>query len=206
MKRILRIVSLFCLPLCAEMPEPYASIHDLPFDGHGWFFNAEPLQKQIEQMHPKVIIEVGSWLGASTRFMAELLDDGGKLYAVDTWLGSSNESVHGQDSRLSFLYQQFLSNVKHAGLTDRIIPVRMDSIEASKALHVEADLIYLDAAHDTESVLADILAWYPHLKSGGMLCGDDWSWASVREAVFRGAEVLGKKIYYFGNFWAYEEM
>ncbi len=203
MKKIFAVLCLYFLPLAAQMPEPYCSINDLPFDGHGWFGNAEYLEHQISHKKPKVIIEVGSWLGCSTRFMAGMLPRGGKLYAVDTWKGSPNEPLHLQDPRMPYLYQLFLSNVKHAGLTDRIVPVRMDSIEASKALNVKADLIYLDASHDTESVLADIIAWYPHLREGGVFCGDDWLWDSVRIAVMQGAEALGKKVWAGGNFWYY---
>ena len=124
--------------------EPYDSITDLPFDSHGWFGNGTKLEKIINEKRPQIVIEVGSWLGLSTRFIAGKVAEGAKVYAVDTWRGSPGESVHLQDPRLPYLYQQFLSNVKHAGLTDKIIPVRMDSLEAARALNIQADLIYID--------------------------------------------------------------
>lgn len=65
-------------------------------------------------------------------------------------------------------------------------------------------LIYIDAGHETENVYQDILAWYPHLVSGGVLCGDDWMWESVREGVIRAADVLNLKIIAQGNFWRFE--
>ena len=165
-----------------SIPEPYRSIVDLPFDGHGWFINQNQLQTILSSRKPVIVIEIGSWLGCSTRFIAEKMPDNGVLYAVDTWKGSSNEQAHLQDPRLPHLYQLFLSNVKHAGLAHKIIPIRMDSIEAAKALNVKADLIYIDAAHDTESVKKDILNWFPHLNRGGLLCGDDWGWESVKKS------------------------
>lgn len=186
-----------------QMPEPYRSIVDLPFDSHGWFGNAEPLQRFLQARPAKTVIEVGSWLGCSTRFIATILPEDGIVYAVDTWAGSSQEAVHMKDPRLPHLYQLFLSNVKHAKLTHKIVPVRMNSVEAAAALNVKADLIYLDGAHDTQSVSDDIFAWYPHLSPGGILCGDDWTWPSVRVAVVHGATVLNKKIYAEGNFWIY---
>lgn len=196
-------ISLSGEPPAVEMPEPYASVQDLPFDGQGWFVNERQMDECIKICSPKTVIEVGSWLGTSTRFIATRLPKGSKLYAVDTWLGSPAEDVHMKDPRLPYLYQLFLSNVKHAGLTDLIIPIRMESVEASKALKVQADLIYIDAAHDADSVYRDIMAWYPHIKKEGIFCGDDWGWESVRQGVTRAANELGLSIDGNGNFWRF---
>lgn len=188
----------------AEMPEPYKSVNDLPFDGHGWFLNENYLAPIIYTNQPKTVIEIGSWLGCSTRFIASHMPEDGVLYAIDTWRGTSNEAVHMQDARLPYLYQLFLSNVKHAGLTHKIIPVRMDSIEASKALNVKADLIYLDGAHDAESVYNDIISWHPHLNENGVICGDDWAWASVQDGVKKAAEKLNKAVVGSDFFWRFQ--
>lgn len=200
---------LFSFSLSAEnqqLCEPYASIRDLPFDGHGWFANQEPLKYLLQMKSAKTIIEVGSWLGLSTRFLAENQVPEGKVYAVDTWRGPENEPyyMYEQAHRLPHLYQQFLSNVKHAKLTHKIIPVRMSSLEAAEALDVQADLIYIDASHDTKSVLEDIFAWNNHLIEGGYLCGDDWLWPTVQVAVCQAAAILNKKVGIAGNFWWFE--
>ena len=206
MKKI-KYAFLLLLVVCqlqAEVPEPYRSLHVLPFDGQGWFGNDLPLKNIIHGMPIKTVLEVGSWLGCSTRFFATELPEDGKVYAVDTWLGSEEELLHQVDPRLPFLYQQFLSNVIHAGLTHKIIPVRMKSLEAAAALNVKADLIYLDGAHDTVNVFNDILAWYPHLSEYGIMCGDDWMWPTVEVAVREAAKILNKKVNSYYNFWWYE--
>jgi predicted O-methyltransferase YrrM len=185
-----------------QMPEPYLSAPDLPFDPHGWFYNQKPLEECL-QNKPKTVIEIGSWLGASTRFIAERLSSGGKLYAIDTWKGSLDEEQHREDPRLAHIYPLFLSNVKHAKLTHVIIPVRMESLEAARQLNIKADLIYIDGAHDTQSVYADIMAWYDHLNPGGILCGDDIQWSSVRDAVVLAAIALKQTIEAEGNFWKF---
>lgn len=185
----------------SEIPEPYRSIQVLPFDGHGWFVNEAQLHICLEVKPARVVIEVGSWLGKSTRFIASCIPEDGRVYAIDTWLGSPGESVHMKDPRLPHLYQLFLSNVRHAGLTQKIIPIRMESLEAAKGLAVQADLIYLDASHDIESVYQDIVAWYPHLVEEGIFCGDDWDWESVRIGVIKAAGILHKKVNYYSHFW-----
>lgn len=186
-----------------EISEPYRSIEVLPFDSHGWFGNATQLSDCFDEIQITDVIEIGSWLGCSTRFLANAIPANGKLYAIDTWRGSPEEEVHQKDPRLTYLYQQFLSNVIHAELTEKIVPFRMSSVEAARALNVKADLIYLDGAHDTASVYQDIIGWYPHLKEGGIMCGDDWLWPTVQTAVIKGAKELNKSIYTSKNFWRY---
>src|SRR5579859_6479227 len=162
MKKVILFLAFYVTPLYCELPEPYCSINVLPFEKQYFFMNHNTLARLIAKVNPMIIVEVGSWTGASTTFMAQRMPSGGKLYAVDTWLGSPQE-LHHTYSFFPYLYQQFLSNVIHAGVADKIIPIRMNSIEASKALNVKIDLCYLDAGHDTKSVMQDILAWYPRL-------------------------------------------
>jgi len=62
----------------------------------------------------------------------------------------------------------------------------LPSIEAAKVIPNELDLVYIDAAHDKENVMADIRSWWPKVRLGGMLCGHDYDhpdWPSVKEAV-----------------------
>jgi hypothetical protein len=45
--------------------------------------------------------------------------------------------------------------------------------------------VYIDAAHDYDSVRDDLAAWYPRLVSGGLIGGHDYTepWPGVRQAV-----------------------
>ena len=45
------------------------------------------------------------------------------------------------------------------------------------------DFVFIDAAHDYESVKKDIEAWYPKVKRGGIISGHDYYASSVRQAV-----------------------
>jgi hypothetical protein len=147
-----------------DLPPPYDTAEILPFFEHGWYSNGTHLEPLIKQNNVKTIIEVGSWLGTSTRHMASCLPENGILYAVDHWKGSEEHQVNQYFwiPELEHLYEYFLSNTIQSGLAHKIIPVRMGSLEAAAQLHVQADLIFIDASHDSSSVYKDIAAWYPH--------------------------------------------
>lgn len=199
----------FCNILAAntldKMPEPYASIHVMPEFRFGYYSNANQIEQIFRENDIRTVIEVGSWIGGGStlHFGALLNPKKGKLYAVDTWLGSSTQQegqAHYQPI-LPQVYHQFLSNMIHWELTDTVIPVRMRSAEAAQTLKVKPDLIYIDGEHTTDAVYQDLTVWYPF---GGILCGDDWSWDSVRLAVERFAQEKGLQIEASGSFWRFK--
>lgn len=198
--RWLFCVIFVCCSCSKSLPAPYNTLDEvLPFDGQGWYSNRRAMERVLKSHDIKTVIEVGSWLGQSTRHIATVLPRDGKVYAVDHWLGSNE---HQTNEKLPRLYQQFLSNVIHAKLTHKIIPVRMASLEAAKALEkVHPDLIYIDASHEKQAVYLDLCAWYPYVKERGYLCGDDWQYDGVREAVEQFACENALSIESQGAFW-----
>jgi predicted O-methyltransferase YrrM len=45
------------------------------------------------------------------------------------------------------------------------------------------DLVYIDGNHTFSGVMADLHAWYGKVRRGGILCGDDFTWKGVNQAV-----------------------
>ena len=69
---------------------------------------------------------------------------------------------------------------------DKIHLVKNYSIEEAKNHPNESfDIVYLDASHEYADVKKDIYAWWPKIKKGGFLCGDDYGngWIGVENAV-----------------------
>lgn len=186
-----------------DLPEPYRSVKLLPFDSGGWYYNAKQIESIVRQRKVNTVIEVGSWLGLSTRHIATVLPPNGKVYAVDHWKGSEE---HQAFPNIQIIYEQFLSNIILARLTHKIIPLRMGSVEAAEHLGpmmINPDLVYIDASHDTSSVLNDLNAWFPFVKGRGLLCGDDWTLSEgVRQAVEIFAREHHLTIQAYGNFWS----
>lgn len=53
--------------------------------------------------------------------------------------------------------------------------MHMTSLEAAKEFPDESlSFVYIDGDHSRESVEADIAAWYPKVRSGGIFCGHDF--------------------------------
>lgn len=199
------------------LPPPYDTVDLLPFSAHGWYINAPTMEWLIRKHNVKVIFEVGSWIGLSTRHLARTLPEDGVVYAIDHWLGSEDTAViqrlySGFD--LPNLYRQFLSNVIHENLTHKIIPIRMSSLQASQFLKIKPDMIYIDASHDFTNVMLDLIVWYPFVKGHGILCGDDYKWADdpgkgggpVQRAVDTFARENDLIVHFDGNWmWYLEE-
>jgi hypothetical protein len=82
------------------------------------------------------------------------------------------------------LYQHFVDNL--TPVNGVYTAVRLPSLQASDLYADQSlDFVMLDAGHDHDSVRADILAWLPKVKTGGILAGDDYehNWPGVIQAV-----------------------
>lgn len=182
-------------------------IYKHPNFGEDWFTYPE-LYSQFVNIVPNnsVIVEVGCWKGKSTAYLAvEIINSNKniKIHAVDTWEGSPNEEYHTKDEyvKSNTLYDLFLNNVKP--VESVIIPLKMDSVEASK-LYTDntIDVVFIDANHAYEYVIKDIKAWLPKIKSGGILAGHDYGWTGVNKAVH---ELLGNNITTQEGCWIYKK-
>ena len=77
-----------------------------------------------------------------------------------------------------------------------------DSAE-SAALFEDAslDAVYIDAAHDYDSVVKDIAAWFPKIKPAGVFSGHDYPHWEVKQAVDEHAAANGYTIEQIGRVW-----
>ncbi len=210
---LMSCTSIYAISDLEKAPKPYSEIDVLPPYNHGFFVNQQPLKDFFESKKIKIVIELGSWLGASTIYMANLLPEDGLIYAIDHWKGSIEHNTPDRKDvyhLLPTLYEQFLSNIIYANLTDKVIPIKMTTNEASQILNVSADLIYIDASHDEESVYQDLSNWYPKLAKNGIMCGDDPTHPGVSNAIKRFAKENNLTLHIMNaintvfNFWFYD--
>ncbi|MFM8458509.1 MAG: class I SAM-dependent methyltransferase, partial [Chthoniobacterales bacterium] len=169
------------------------------FDLRGWGGESPIFGELVREVRPSLIIEVGSWKGASAVSMAEAVRQAGldtKILCVDTWLGALEFRLDQNDPERFFalecehgyprVYYRFLANVCHTKHQQRIIPFPLDSAAAALWLMshgIKADLIYIDGSNEEEAVYNDLIDYGQLLAPHGVIFGDDWTWASVRSAV-----------------------
>lgn len=132
--------------------------------------------------HSGTFVEVGSWKGKSAIYLNHRLRDLGKfqhgMICVDTFEGD-------RDTGIKTVWPDFASNADDASC-DHLAEDAIVSTSIKAALHFgneSVDGIFIDAAHDYESVKADIAAWLPKLKPGGFFGGHDIDAPGVLQAV-----------------------
>ncbi len=158
----------------------YPHYHDVI---SGWFDFDDIYSEAINRVNKKAkFVEVGSFKGKSTSFMAiEILKSGKDISfdAVDNFQGSTGMNVLPDD-----LFNEFTHNI--SPIKDLVTLNRKPSLEAAKDYKNNSiDFFFLDASHDEESVLNDLNVWWPKIKKGGMMAGHDYTdkWPGVTKAV-----------------------
>lgn len=146
------------------------------------------------------VVEIGSWIGESACYLASgLKGDHSCLYAVDTFTGDS-DIPNDRKAFASLMTQWNVSNTKelfdqniaHFGLGGRVRAIVNDSIVAVRKFPEplqSIDLLFIDGAHSEESTQNVLDAWFPFVKSGGIVLFHDFSSLfGVPQVVWRAAK------------------
>ncbi len=156
------------------------------------------------------VIEVGSWMGASTCFIAGgLKGTAARILAVDNFAG---QSTCGEDSAwydrhfrqlgVKSTLEIFRANFAALGLGARAEPLVSDSLAAARQLadrRGAIDFVFIDGDHSYAACKADIAAWAPFVGRGGIMAFHDFGSRAtgVTQAIFeeiklgRFAEIVG---------------
>lgn len=146
-----------------------------------------------EKVKDATIVEIGSWVGKSTLYMAELIEyflnnkvcsetKSIKFINIDPFVADVtinsiggyewNESTAGtkQAAREAF-YNNIKTHKKFIETREEYSPLASEAFE-----NESIDCVWVDALHDYDSVLKDLNAWYPKVKKGGILGGHDFNY------------------------------
>lgn len=155
---------------------------------HGWLVEGtEKVLRRHLRPDMKVIVELGVWLGKSTKFFLEQCPKA-HVYSVDLW--DSQHLTQWAESKHPHLVEAakrpldtFMVNLW--AKRKRVTPIQMDSIAAIAAIKkagIQPDLIYLDTSHlypETLNEIRAIKAAFPTVQ----LVGDDWEWGNRKHGL-----------------------
>jgi predicted O-methyltransferase YrrM len=194
--------------------ETLAEIESAVPAGGAWcsLEKATTLAAIIFGLRPKVVVELGVWMGGSAIPMAITLRHlgVGQLVAIDAW--SAEASVFGQeDKHLQWwgetmgpdgheqAYRTFMGRLERHGITSERCAVRRQRTDEA-VVPSSIDLLHHDANHGPQ-VVADIERWAPSIRIGGVLIIDDLNWPGdhVRRARDRALKLGFAELYPLGT-------
>jgi predicted O-methyltransferase YrrM len=166
----------------------------------------------IVALRPRVVVELGVWMGGSAIPMALALQavGAGQLVAIDAW--SAEVSVEGQEAEIHRTWweargesghlralETFLARLRKHGISPVQCKVRRQRTDEAFVPPV-IDLLHHDANHGPQ-VVDDIERWTPAIRIGGMLVLDDLDWAGghVLRARDRAVELGFVELYSLGT-------
>lgn len=174
--------------------------------GPAWYSDDEgtghlSIFKLLVDPQVQTIVELGSFLGRSAAGWLKAFPRA-HVIAIDNWLGSPE---HQADPQIRCLLPQLMQTfqVNLWNERQRLTAIRASTVDGLRHLHrlqIAPDVIYVDADHATESVIADVttaLNLFPHVQ----IIGDDWHWPSVRSGAEQVAAQRGLQIAVCGGIW-----
>jgi SAM-dependent methyltransferase len=125
-------------------------------------------------------IEIGTWRGDFANLLCHKLQPN-KFYAIDPfalyegYTDKPDVNEFSNQKNLDDLAARTAKRISEMLPDSRSVLLREMSCNAVTQFEDNSlDVVYVDADHKYEPVLADIRAWYAKVKPGGILCGDDY--------------------------------
>jgi hypothetical protein len=109
-----------------------------------------------------------------------------EVVAIDPHAGNDRgpQQITGPAEEGQKDHEAFLTNLREAGVADRVRHVRKPSSDAGGDVHGDIDLLYIDGAHRYGPALDDVRQWGARVRVGGtLLIHDSFSSIGVTLAI-----------------------
>lgn len=134
-----------------------------------------------------VIVEIGSYLGASSCYIASgAKSSNSVLHCIDTWQN------HEMSEGIRDTFEEFKKNT--ISLSKYIEIHKGFSAEVAIKFDQEIDMIFFDGGHSYETINSDWNNWSPKLKKNAIVVFHDTGWAEgVNKVIEENSSSLSKK-------------
>jgi len=142
------------------------------FQSISWIKRREDIILSIaSQLEGKVLVEIGTDGGSFANFLLANTKDT-KLYCIDPYQRYEDYKDAINNVTGDALYQSTYSKLKQS-FGDRVQFIRKFSSDAVADIEDEVDFLYIDGNHQYTYVLEDLQKFFPKVKAGGIIIGDD---------------------------------
>jgi len=160
-----------------------------------------------DRSHHIHFVEIGAFLGQSSCYMAQLLlrqnqrskrpitgvRGAVRFHVIDRW-GPNDEFMDWADAGMKeailtagSAQEAWTGAMLRTGSLPAITQVsRANSLDSHQVNHYpdqSVHFLYLDTTHAYNATLKELHAWWPKIRPGGMLCGDDYCRPGEKVAV-----------------------
>jgi predicted O-methyltransferase YrrM len=128
-------------------------------------------------------VEIGTADGRCSEAVLEACPDL-RLTTVDVWAPQTGHDGPEDWANWPHAPHEATARARLARYADRCTIVKgYSAVVAETFAPASLDFVFLDGDHGEAGVRADIAAWRPKIRPGGMLLGHDAAWAGVRAAI-----------------------
>lgn len=124
-----------------------------------------------------VCAEIGVWKGDGA--ISILKRNPKILHLIDPWIKQNYKGRwYGTQSSQSEM-DEIYKNTFRRFQKDKRVKIHRNFSTKVKFPEKYFDWIYVDGNHSCEMVSKDLAFYFPLMKTGGLLCGDDYGWADA---------------------------
>lgn len=154
--------------------------------------------------------EVGVWKGIMASQMLQRVPSIQKYYLVDPWvhLANWNKPFNTNNEEFTDVFNLAMNATKP--WESKRVVLRGLSKEMAKEVEIASlDFVYIDGDHTAHGTKLDIMSWWPRLRIGGILYGDDfldglqhgkdYAPTAVKSVIVKFAAKFGVLLYELGG-------
>jgi predicted O-methyltransferase YrrM len=140
----------------------------LPWTGWTSTFDRNALALLFNEVGYKVGAEIGIYQGAFSKVLCTSIPKL-KLYCIDPWVPYLKRRLTQQMQDIH--YARAVRRLKRFNTT---IIREMSTVAVKDFADGSLDFVYIDAAHDFDNVMLDLINWVPKVRKGGIVSGHDY--------------------------------
>lgn len=144
---------------------------------HPYYGSVSQVLHLIDNQKDLVIAEIGVFRGESTLSLFNYCDIK-KIYLIDPFNKEIADSFNPTDGTNRHINDSLFEETKSklSKYLDKVVFLKETSDDAfNKINDGELDFLFIDGCHTYECVYKDLVNYYPKVKSGGIISGDDFS-------------------------------